>query len=131
MCWLYLPRRSLVEQAQVALTRLRHIRYGDRAPHEGGPWLLRQRLRGCKIPELPLLHDDFRHPIVENPGAERGQASGFAASKHGVGDGFLHDRGSLSVGVCFLLPSARVTTHGELVTHGPQGCKEILRNLYR
>src|SRR4030088_2068235 len=80
----------LVENAEVALRVFRHVGHVDRPAHEGGPGLFGDRLEGRKVPELPLVHHDGGHLVVEHPGPQHGQPAVLRVGEHLVGQHFFH-----------------------------------------
>jgi hypothetical protein len=90
-----LPKTSLIEQAQMLLTPFRHVWNANRAAHEAGPRLLRERLHGDKLPELPLCHDNFCYAVVQDPVVKGGQANLLSIGEHGIGYGLFHEPVSL------------------------------------
>src|ERR1019366_4680880 len=85
-------RGSLVEQPETLLRFRRHVADMQHAAHVGGPRLFRERLHGDEVPELPLVHLDLGHRVLEHPVLQQREAGGVLTGEHIFGYRFSHRR---------------------------------------
>ena len=64
----------VVENAEALLRALGHAGHVEVTAHERDPRLLGKRLKLSEISELPLIHFDLGHLMIQHPTAEHGQS---------------------------------------------------------